>query len=249
MAVCVTVLFLGMAAQADALELGARAYLWYPDLKTADVTSGLNSSNIDMRDMLGIGNKVTYAVEAYGGVGRHHVSLSYTPFGYSDDRVLSANLNFNGITYNANTSVRSDLDFSMFDLKYQYDLLNMENLLAGFSVGAMAQIKYSTGNFKMTAAGVGRDQKKSFDSVIPMVGLGAHVGLVANLLEARAQVTGGGYNSGDYAIEALADISLTPFPFLDIHGGYKIVKLKMDVKDYAMDSFFTGPYIALTVGF
>ena len=243
---------LAVVTQAGAIEFGVRAYMWAPDLKTSDAkstTGGVDGSNINMKDMLGIGNKATYAVEAFGGVGRHHASFSYTPFGYTDNTVLSSNVNFNGVTYNAGTGVKSELAFSMFDLKYQFDLLNLENVLAGFSVGPMGQLKFSTGSFKMTAPGAGLDQNKSFNSVLPMVGVGAHIGLIAKLLEARCQVTGGGYSSGNYSVEALADVSVTPFPFVAVHGGYKMVKLKMDVNDYAMDSLFTGPYIALTVGF
>jgi len=243
---------LTIAAHADAFELGARAFVWFPDLKTIDIqttVSGLQGSDIDAKDMLGIGNKATFAVEAYGGVGRHHLSLMFTPFGYSDSAVLAAALNYNGVTYNAGTPVQSDLSYSMFDLKYQYDFIDMENILAGFSLAGIAQVKYSTGSFKLNAAGTGFDQKKSFDSVLPMLGVGTHIGLLANLLELRAQVTGGGYDSGNYAYEAMAELSVTPFPFLDIHAGYKMMKLKMDVNDYIMDSFYTGPYVGLAVGF
>ena len=241
-----------VAAQAQAFEIGARAYLWIPDLKKADIqtiAAGVEQSKIDTRDMLGIGNKITYSVEAYGGVGKNHVSLMYTPFGYSSDAILSAALNYNGVAYNAGTAVRSDLEYSMFDLKYQRDLINMENILAGFSVGAIAQLKYSTGSFKLNATANGFDQKRSFDSWMPMIGAGAHVGLIANLLELRAQVTAGGSGSGNYSYEALADLSVTPFPFLDIHAGYKLLQFKMDKNDYKMDTLYTGPYLGLTVGF
>lgn len=237
---------------AGALELGARGYLWFPDLKVSEVKStaaGVEGSSVDVKDALGVGNKATYAVEAYGGIGNHHVGFTFTPFSYSDNTVLSSALKFNGVTYNANTPVNSELDFSMFDLKYQYDIINLENILAGFSVGPVAQIKFTTGSFDLNGAGAGLNQSRGFNSVLPMVGVGAHVGLVANLLEARAQVTGGGYGSDNYSIEAVADISWTPFPFMDINAGYKMVKLKIDKDDYRMDQLFTGPYIALTVGF
>ena len=81
-----------------------------------------------------------------------------------------------------------------------------------------------------------------------MIGLGAHIGLIANILEARAQVTGMGY-SGNYVIEAMADLSVTPFPFVDIHGGYKYIGLQVDTSDYYMSTQFSGPFVALTVGF
>lgn len=241
-----------IAAQASAFELGARAYLWFPDLKNQEIqstTSDIKDSSIKPQDMLGIGNKATYSVEAYGGLKKHHVSFMYTPFNYSESSVLTSALKFNGMTYNPGTAVQSDLAYSMFDLKYQYDLINMENILAGFSIGAIGQIKYTTGSFKLNAAGVGFDQKKSFDSIIPMIGVGAHIGLIANLLEMRAQATVGAYNSNNYSYEALADISVTPFPFVDINAGYRMVQLKIDRDNYKMDSLHTGPYIALTVGF
>lgn len=82
-----------------------------------------------------------------------------------------------------------------------------------------------------------------------MIGSGAHIGLLANLLELRAQATVGGYSSNNYACEALADFSLTPFPFLDVHAGYRLLQQKMDVNDYKMNTLYTGPYIGLTVGF
>ncbi|MFA6412870.1 MAG: hypothetical protein WCW53_09245 [Syntrophales bacterium] len=241
-----------VVAHADAFELGARAYVWFPDLKTADIqttVAGIQDSNINTKDMLGIGNKTTYSAEVYGGLGSHHLSFMFTPFGYSSSSVLSAALKYNGVNYNSGTAVQSDLNYSMFDLKYQYDLINMENILAGISVGGIAQIKYSTGSFRLNAAGSGFDQSQSFNSVIPMIGVGAHIGLLANWLEFRAQLTGGGYSSGNYSYEGLADLSLTPFPFMDIHAGYKILQLKMDTNNYAMDTLYTGPYIALTIGF
>jgi hypothetical protein len=52
-------------------------------------------------------------------------------------------------------------------------------------------------------------------------------------------------NSGND--EAPADISLTPFSFLDIHAGYRIVRLRTDGKDLFLDARFTGHYVGLTV--
>lgn len=247
----VVALSLTVVAEASAFELGARAYLWFPDLKKADVqtiANGIEGSDISATDMLGVGNKITYSVEAYGGFGKNHISLMYTPFGYTTDAILATALTYNGIPYNTGDTVHTDMGYSMFDLKYQRDLINLENVLAGFSLGGIAQIKYSTGSFKLNSAGK-VEQDRSFNSIIPMIGVGAHIGLLANLLEARAQVTAGGYSSENYSYEAMADVSLTPFPFLDIHAGYRLLQQKMDVNDYKMDTLYSGPYIGLSVGF
>jgi hypothetical protein len=71
---------------------------------------------------------------------------------------------------------------------------------------------------------------------------------LAGLLEARAKMTGFAY-SDNHLTEALADLSLTPFPFLDIHAGYKIIRLKIDHNGNFLDSEFAGPYVGLTVSF
>ena len=62
------------------------------------------------------------------------------------------------------------------------------------------------------------------------------------------KLTGVAYSS-NYLYEALADLSLTPFPFRDIHAGYKIIRLKIDRNDVFLDSQFAGPFIGLTVSF
>ncbi len=240
-----------VVAEANAFEIGARGYVWFPDLKKADVqtiANGIQGSDISAKDMLGVGNKITYSVEAYGGIGKNHISLMYTPFGYKTDALLATALTYNGIPYAANSAVHTDMVYSMFDLKYQRDLINMENILAGFSLGGIAQIKYSTGSFKLNGAG-NPEQSRSFNSFIPMIGVGAHIGILANLLEVRAQVTAGGYSSNNYSYEGMADLSLTPFPFLDIHAGYRLLQQKMDINDYKMDTLYTGPYVGLTIGF
>ncbi|MEK7243268.1 MAG: hypothetical protein AAB112_03745, partial [Thermodesulfobacteriota bacterium] len=115
-----------------------------------------------------------------------------------------------------------------------------------FSLDAIGQIKYIDGEAKIAAPALGQEGKQSIQLPIPMVGVGAHVGLLLNILEARAKITGISY-SGNYLYEALADISLTPFPLLDIHAGYKVIRVHLDRNDFFLNADFAGPYVALTV--
>ena len=136
----------------------------------------------------------------------------------------------------------------MLDLEYRYDFLDIENILAGFSFSAIGRVKYIEGEAKMNAQAINIEAAYKGRAPIPMVGLGTHIGLLARILELRANVTGITY-SGNYLYEALADLSLTPFPFLDIHAGYKVIRLKIDQDNLLVDSQFAGPFIGLTVGF
>jgi len=244
-------LILGVAGPAQSLELGVRGYYWFPAF-TANQrvdTDAMKGTEFDLKNALGVGAQYFWSGEIYGGIGKHHLSAMYTPIKYTSDATLAAGINFGGTNFNTNTAVNYQLDFYMMDVKYQCDIINMENILAGFSLGPMLQVKYVSGSAEMKApAAAGQDVKQSFSLPMPMIGVGAHIGLIANILEARAQVTGMGY-SGNYVIEALADISVTPFPFVDLHGGYKYIGLQIDKSNYYMNTQFYGPFAALTVGF
>jgi len=156
---------------------------------------------------------------------------------------------FNGQTYTTNAFVESDLKFQMLDLEYRYDFINLENVLAGFSVGILAKAKYLDGEARLQAASLGYDEKKTFKVPVPMLGLGMHVGLLADILEARIKGAGITY-SGSTFFDAQADLAFTPIPFVAIHGGYRIMKLKIDdISNVDADIEFKGPYAGLTISF
>lgn len=247
---CALALLLFWSMPIGAFEIGARALYWFPTMK-ADMkadANGQTGTTLDLKDNLGVGTESFPTFEAFGGLGKHRISLAYTPIKYSGSTKLTAPVTFNGQTFGAGTDVNTDLKLRMLDLEYQYKLLDLENILAGFSLFAIGQIKYIDGEARMEAPATATAADFKVRAPIPMVGLGAHIGLLAGLLEARAKVAGVAYSS-NYLYEALADLSLTPLPFVDIHAGYKIIRLKIDRNDVFLDSQFTGPYIGLTVSF
>jgi hypothetical protein len=247
---CALALLLFPAMPVGAFEFGARALYWFPSMK-ADMradSDGKAGTTLNIKNDLGVDDESFPSFEVFGEVGRHRISLAYTPMKYSGSTRLTAPVTFNGQTFAAGTDINTDLKLPMLDLEYQFKFLDLENILAGFSLSAIGQIKYLDGKAKMEAPSTATAADFKVRAPIPMVGLGAHIGLLAGLLEARAKATGVAYSS-NYLYEALADISLTPFPFLDIHAGYKIIRLKIDRNDVFLDSQFTGPYVGLTVGF
>ena len=81
-----------------------------------------------------------------------------------------------------------------------------------------------------------------------MLGVNLHVGIIADLVEAQVKVTGITYGDGSI-LDGQADISYTPLPFVDIHGGYRFFTIDMDVDDLGFNYNTSGPYIALTVSY
>ena len=250
MALCALALILFSAMPVGAFEIGARALYWFPTLK-ADIKAddaGVAGTNLDLKDRMGVGTESFPSFEAFGSMGKHYLSLAYTPIKYSGSTNLTSPVIFNGKTFGAGANVETTLRLRMLDLEYQYTLLDMENVLAGFSLSAVGQIKYVDGEAKLETSDGPTSAEYTVRVPIPMIGVGAHIGLLAGILEARAKVAGSAY-SGNYLIEAMAELSGSPFPFLSINAGYKYIKLKIDRHDVYLNSQFTGPYVGLTVSF
>ncbi len=235
---------------ASAFEIGARGYYWFPTLKT-DMkvdASGTPGTEFNVKDDLDMGTKAYPAIEVFGGLGKHHVSLLYTEANYSGSTTLTKPINFDGTPFAAGARVESSLKIRMVDVAYKYDVIDMGNILAGFSVSAIGKIKYIEADASLSSAPLVPETSNNIKAPIPMIGVAAHIGILANILEARAELTGIAY-SGNHLYEALADLSLTPFPFLDIHAGYKIIALSIDQSDVYFNGNIAGPYLALTVSF
>ena len=95
---CALALLLLWAMPVGAFEIGARALYWFPTLK-ADMkadSAGLTGTTLNLEDNLGVGNESFPTFEAFGGLGRHHLSLAYTPIKYSGSTTLTAPITFDG---------------------------------------------------------------------------------------------------------------------------------------------------------
>ena len=237
-----------LPASTLAFEIGARGYYWFPSLdgNVKVDEAGIIGTTIDFEKDLGIEDENYPSVEVFLGGGRHHLSLTYTDIDYSGKKTLTEKITFNGEDYKVNALVTSSIEYKMMDLYYQYDFLNLENVLAGFSLGAVLQVKYLDGEVGLKS--IIFDEKEDFTLPIPMIGLNLHIGILADILEARLRGTAIGY-AGNAIYELMADISWTPLPFLDIHGGYKRFVIDIDEDDIVFDYDMSGPYVALTLSF
>ena len=237
-----------LPASLSAFEIGARGYYWFPSLdgNVKVDEDAIIGTTIDFEKDLGVGDENYPSVEVFLGGGRHHLSLTYTDIDYSGEKKLTEKITFNGKDYNINAFVNSSIQYKMMDLLYQYDFLNLENVLAGFSLGAVLQVKYLDGDVGLKTTGI--DEKEDFKFPIPMIGLNLHFGLLADVLEVRLRGTAIGY-AGNTIYELMGDISWTPFPLVDIHGGYKTFVIDIDEDDIVFDYDMSGPYVALTVSF
>lgn len=243
-------------SSASAFQVGAKAAYWMPRFSgefRLD-SGGVRGTTVDAKDHLGIDDENFFFGEAWLWVGRHHLSLAGARVDYSGDKVLSEEIVFGGRTFAAAGRAESSLEYTMLDLAYQYDLIDLENVLAGFSLGPILQLKYLDGEVRMSGEGSvngvgGRvAASQTFQFPIPLVGVGGHLGLLANWLEVRARAVGIAYQ-GDALWEVQAEAALTPFPFLEVVGGYRHFVIDVDRDDVLLDYTQSGPYVGLGLVF
>jgi len=245
--ICFLAVF-GIVLPVSAFELGVRGYYWFPEL-SGDMRvddAGIVGTSIDFEDDLSFDNESYPVIEVFAGIGKHHLSLAYYNLDYDGDNVLTKDIYFNGERFQLNERVTSNLEYDHYDVMYRYDLIDLENFLAGGSLGLVARVMIFDGSASITSTAV--TAKEDFTLPVPMVGANFHVGILKDILEARLLVTGIGY-SDSTAFDGQAEISLTPFPFLDIHGGYRFFIIDVEEDDVTFDFDNSGLYVALTVSF
>ncbi|MHB8763951.1 MAG: porin family protein [Deferrisomatales bacterium] len=232
-----------LPSAALALEVGARAAYWFADLSgEVRLDDGIPGTTVDLTDDLGVDDENFFLGEAWLQAGSHRLSLGGFKADYSGTRSVS--VVFGGKTFTGVTE--TSLEYVSLDLAYQYDLVDLENILAGFSLGPVVQVKYLDGEVKLAAAG--QQESQSFQLPIPLVGLGLHVGLVADLLELRARGVGVAY-SGNSIVELQGELSVNPMPFFEVVAGYRYFAIDVDEEDLLLDYSQTGPYAGLALKF
>lgn len=238
----------GIVLPVSAFELGVRGSYWFPEMSglvRVDDT-GITGTEVDLGNDLGIDSKSFPIVEVFAGLGKHHLSLAYYKLDYDGDTVLTKDVTFNGKLFHVNEKINSSITYDNYDLMYRYDLIDLENILAGGSLGLVARMMVFDGSASMASATF--ETKANFTAPIPMVGANFHVGLLKDLIEARILATGIAYHNS-MAFDGQAEISLTPFPFVDIHGGYRYLKIDVDEDNVKFNFDNSGIYVAATVSF
>ncbi|NIO16048.1 MAG: hypothetical protein GTN70_03465 [Deltaproteobacteria bacterium] len=223
-------------------EVGARGYYWDTSLDATMQTEP--DPEIDLKDDLNIDDEAFFNGEVFFRWGRHHFTVAYTTVSHSGSS--TDGFIFNGIPFTG--TVDSDLEYDLIDGIYQYDLVKFNPVIATFNLGLLLQVKYIDGFVQVAGdvPGFGITvEKESYSAPVPMVGVGAGVGIIDNAVVLEARASGLEY-SGDRAIDGQGMLVFAPpfIPFLKVFGGYRILDVKVDEGgfkiDYTLDGFFGG---------
>jgi len=147
---------------------------------------------------------------------------------------------------NASGASFSDLEFTLIDFLYPYDMLNPENGRARIRLGSIVRIKYADDSGSLT--GSGRLGPEGFLPAVPTAGINLSLGLGSDLVEARFSGSGMNRTMND-AYEMTGEISWSPLPSISFTGGYKTFVKDFNGEDRRLDLKAAGPYVELELSF
>lgn len=241
----ITLFFVGISVSTSlafvGFDVGARGIYWMSSLD-ADMQTSLDPQKIDLKDDLNFQDKDFGSGEVFLRFGRNHLTVSYTTLSYS--ALAKRAVTFNGQNFNVNSESR--LEYDQIDGIYQYDLIRFNPVIARFNIGPILQVTYVDGFAELKQSGT--TERKDFSAPIPMVGVGAGVGILKDMVILEARVAGLEV-SGNRAIDGQAVVGFVPFPFLKIFGGYRIFDLKVDDSDLKLNYTLDGPIAGIQVSF
>jgi len=241
-----------LATPAFALEAGIRGIYWGSAISgnVQTITNGVSGTDLDVKSDLGMNDENIFNGEVSLKAGNFTFRVAYTPLKFTGSAVLSQSVDFDGNTFPAGTPVSSKLETKMVDGDVQWDLLNPDLGVASMNLGVFLRLKYVDGSVELSSNNpvLPISATQDFRLPIPEVGAAAGFGFLKNIVRADARVCGMVY-SGNHLYEGDAFLSVIPFPFLRLQGGYRYIDLKADESDIKATLKIKGPYAGIQVAF
>lgn len=240
------------APSAFALGAGVRGMYWGSTISgnLQTITNGVSGTDLDVKSDLGWKDENVFNGEVFLKAGNFSFRVAYTPLKFTGSSVSSAPIEFDGSTFPAGTPVSSKLEAKMVDGDVQWDLLSPNLGVASMNLGVFLRLKYVDGSVEISSDNpvLPISATQDFRLPIPEVGVAAGVGILKDIVRADARVSGMAY-SGNHIYEGDAFLSVIPFPFLRLQGGYRYIDLKADENDLNASLKIKGPYAGIQVAF
>ncbi|HKI75276.1 MAG TPA: hypothetical protein VJ998_11545 [Pseudomonadales bacterium] len=228
----------GIANADEMVSLKVGYQMLKPSGQFAGTINGVGT-HLDMKNDLNFKNSNQPTGEIALQFGDSRLSLGFIPMNFKGSGNLTRNINFNGQTFTAGTTVTSQLKGDIYDLGYTYYVINMDDAPSRFQLGIEGAVKFI--NARASIAGGGASRSVSATVPIPTLGVRARIAL-ADFIGLVGRVGYLGYANNRF-LDADAQVEFSPLPTVGIYGGYRSLQLKVDKSGLFIDTRFQGPYI------
>ena len=250
----VTGLFLfapvGPAAALPFVEVWGEFRYWRPILESSIVASTGTSQGTPVDPVSDLGlDEEQNAFEGRVGLtllGRHKFRIGYLPLSFDGDRTITQNITFQGQTFTASTRVLTDLDVKILRAGYEFDFFKTP---LGF-LGILFEVHYFDGEARLRSSTGTPDEKVDFRVPVPVVGLAFRTyPTITRIVSLGAELVGVYAGSTGHYLDGEASITFSPWPFVELTGGYRVIDLEGEDGDDKLDFFLHGPFASLTIRF
>jgi outer membrane protein len=255
-----TALLLGLTlaapaiAHADAI-ITVRGEYWFMDL-SGDVAVGGDATDLSLEDSidgLGLDGDNTVGFSAMLNLGPFFLFGRYIPIDVSGSGTTTTTVNFGDVTFDADATLDSSLQFDMIDAGLGIHVINFDDLPVRVQLGLFAEVKLLDGEVQaegeVTAGGMTTPESETQDFTLPIPMVGARLNLgLADFLAVHIQGAAIAY-SGNHLYDVEGRVELSPLPFIGISGGYRYLNVTVDESDVNIDATFDGPFVEAFVRF
>lgn len=251
--VLVTGLFLfapvAPAAALPFVEVWGEARYWRPTLESKIVASipGVGGTTVDPVSDLGIEEEQN-AYEVRAGItllGRHKFRIGYLPLSFDGDRNIPRTFTFEGQTFTANDRVITDLDVKILRAGYEFDVFRSP---VGY-LGLLLEVHYFDGKAHLRDVTAGQERTVEFRVPVPVIGLGFRAYPITRIISVGAELVGIYVGDKGHYLDGEMSITLSPWPFVELTAGYRVIDLEGEEGDDSIDLFLHGPFASFTVRF
>ncbi|MDA3903194.1 MAG: hypothetical protein PF441_07095 [Desulfuromusa sp.] len=248
------VLFLLLSSTSFAdelLSLKGGYQLLSPEGSIAGTGGGVERT-IDVERDLDLDDSENVTAEIALKWGKSQFSFNYLPISFSGTGALTVSGEFNGQTFSATDTVKTNLDIDLYDIGYTYYLINLDDLPTRFQLGLelavkVADVDLTFNTFNALDAAPIIAESESVTAPIPTVGLRSRIAL-ADFIGVTGRIGYMEFNDNHF-LDAEAQVEFSPLPMVGLYAGVRYFDLKIDEDDVFVETKFSGPFGGLMVRF
>lgn len=250
---CLVVLFLVFAsgivfAEEARVEIEGRYWVTDLDAKVKAVEAGIGEK-FDFKSDLGIGDENFPEARIYWHNGPNSkIRLTYTQVDFHGDQAINRSIQFEGQTFTVGAKVVSDLDIKYFSLGWIWQFIGLAQ--EKIKLGTIVEVKGISAEVSLDAPDLSPALKESeqFIGGLPTVGLALDINPIKKI-NLFAEFSGLGAGDLGYFFDGEAGIEFSPFKYLSIKGGYRVIGVKVeDSSDFARLDL-KGPFFGVALKF
>ncbi len=237
----------------SAIEIEGKVAMTLLDSEgTLRIDGNISGTDVDLKDDMYLEQDLLPFLDISIMGKRHGFDLSYLKGQLNGKGTLSNDIVLDDSLFPSGTRLDSRLELVFLEATYKYRFIDLGEVLAGISLNLAGGAQVI--NMDITLKGNDVSEKEDVNLFFPFIGVGASLGILkigdAEVIDLDTEI---GFliasNLSDLGYRGKLDITITPFPFVDIFVGYRTYRFRIDEDNEKYDLGFSGPMVGIGLSF